>query len=108
MLTVRRKLAILFATLLLVPIMVIGTSGAAGADPGYCGVSVTSAFAGSSYVYTMRNQCSQSLRFKVWQPTFGRYAIGSSSGTTCQTVAAGGYGSYWWPAGDRYWTIRSC
>ena len=73
-----------------------------------CGVRVSSGLAGLSYVYTMRNQCGTSYRFKVWQPTFGRYAIGSSSGTTCQTVAGYGYGQYWWTAGDQYWTIQAC
>jgi hypothetical protein len=106
--TVRRRIAAAFATLLFVPVLVLSGPGTASADNGFCGVRSSEGSAGMSYVYTVRNKCLTTWRFKVWLPAYGHYAIGSNSGTACQTVYAGGYGTYWWPNPDRNWTVRVC
>jgi hypothetical protein len=108
MLTLRRRIATAFATFLLLPILLLSGTGTAAADNGFCGVRSSQGSAGLNYVYTVRNKCATTYRFKVWLPTFGRYAIGSSSGTTCQTVYAGGYGTYWYTVPDQYWTVQVC
>jgi hypothetical protein len=85
------------------------TSSPAYADSGFCGVRVSGPiWAGSSYVYELHNKCGSGYHWAVYLPTYGRYAVGSSSGTRCQWDPAYSYDYYWSPSPDPNWYIVNC
>ncbi|MEV6561716.1 hypothetical protein AB0M22_38765 [Nocardia sp. NPDC051756] len=86
-------------------------SATVSADPGHCGVSVSSGGdTGTgvfSFVYLMRNDCSVGANFRVYQYTIGRDAQ-AGNGATCKWVNAHDTASFWDPVGDRTWQPLSC
>ena len=89
---------------------VSGVASAAPLDPGTCGVRVSGPdSAGVTFTYQMRNGCSTGYNFSIYLPASGRYATGSSSGTTCQYNA--GFDtqtSYYSATADPNWQIQVC
>lgn len=89
-------------------------AGAADADPGRCGVSVSSNPVGTGetqlgfMTYLVRNQCTQGANFRVYQYTLGRNAKSSQGGGDCLYIPAGGTGTFWDPVGDRTWQAAAC
>ncbi|MFC9439980.1 hypothetical protein [Nocardia sp. NPDC057030] len=83
----------------------------ATADPGRCGVSVTSGIDTGkqvpSFIYLMRNDCSAGANFRVYQYTLGRDAQ-AGNGQTCQWVNAHDTATFWDPVGDQTWQPLSC
>jgi hypothetical protein len=104
-----------FGVLLAIPVVVLAmlvptAASAQPLDPGFCGVRVSGPnSAGVTFTYSMKNKCSSSTNFKIYLPTSGRYATGSSSHTTCQ--ANPGFNtltSYYSATPDPNWTIQVC
>jgi len=84
---------------------------AAPNDPGFCGVrDAGPIYSGAGeFTYLVDNKCSGTFNWAVYLPSYGRYAVGSVSGSRCQRDP--GYNtisSYWAPAADPNWYIVNC
>ncbi|MGX1774409.1 hypothetical protein ACWIGW_20000 [Nocardia brasiliensis] len=81
------------------------------ADPGRCGVSVSSSVDTGkqvpSFIYLMRNNCSVGAKFRVYQYTLGRDAQ-AGNGQTCKWVGAHDTATFWDPVGDHTWQPLGC
>ena len=79
-------------------------------DPGFCGVrSSGPTYAGGTvYTYGVRNKCGVAYTWKVYLPYPQRYAQGSVSYTTCQTVPAYSTSFWWAPVPDPNWSVQNC
>ncbi len=102
--------AVVFVTTLSVCVGIGGMSASAAPnDPGFCGVRDSGPIhAGSEFVYGVYNKCGYAYTWKVYLPSVGRYAVGSSSGKTCQSDPAYIVSYYYAPAPDPNWYILNC
>lgn len=109
-----RTLALTTTILAASTIMLCLPSATAAADPGGCGVTVSSGQdpnanpAAPDFVYLMRNNCDTGANFRVYQFTLGRNAVASNGGGACEWVDAHDTGAFWDPVGDNSWQPLPC
>ncbi|MFI6165973.1 hypothetical protein ACIBCN_04220 [Nocardia sp. NPDC051052] len=106
-----RRLA-MAATVIAASAITLGfPTAAASADPGRCGVGVTSSRdedgGKGSFIYLVRNDCSVSLNFRVYQYTIERDAQ-APHGQTCQWINPHDTATFWDPVGDSTWQALAC
>lgn len=78
-------------------------------DNPFCGVKHSGpTVSGGRVIYTVRNKCTHAYSFKVWLPQQSKWAKSSGTDATCQSIGAGGEGSYWWTYADPYWSVKLC
>jgi hypothetical protein len=98
--TVRRAGTALAAGALVASALVAVTPTAASADPGFCGVRVNTQGYPGGFLYTGRNKCSSSHKFR---------AVVLGHGLQCETLAPSGGVYTWWSVSyDPNWYLQAC
>lgn len=105
-----RRLA-MAATVIAASAITLGLPTAtASADPGRCGIGVTSSQEGggkASVIYLVRNDCDVALNFRLYQYTIERDAQ-APHGQTCQWINPHDTATFWDPVGDSTWQALPC
>ena len=98
--TVRRACTALAAGALVTSALVVVAPAAASADPGFCGVRVNTQGYPGGFLYTGRNKCSSSHKFR---------AVVLGHKLQCETLAGSGGVYTWWSTSyDANWYLQSC